>query len=137
MKILCKTSNNRKMQGGQYVNKVGRYLYEHLDGAFKVDKSPNMYDIWLTLLYQIPSEYLTESEKEDVDVQELTINLNVTTYDDKLRVNIIVEDEYEKTIGTKTFSFAKLDNLEWLRLEILKFIRKKLEKEYEDYDFYF
>lgn len=125
------------MQGGQYVNKVGRYLYEHLDGAFKVDKSPNMYDIWLTLLYQIPSEYLTESEKEDVDVQELTINLNVTTYDDKLRVNIIVEDEYEKTIGTKTFSFAKLDNLEWLRLEILKFIRKKLEKEYEDYDFYF
>lgn len=137
MKILCKTSNNRKMQGGQYVNKVGRYLYEHLDGAFKVDKSPNMYDIWLTLLYQIPSEYLTESEKEDVDVQELTLNLNVTTYDDKLRVNIIVEDEYEKTIGTKTFSFAKLDNLEWLRLEILKFIRKKLEKEYEDYDFYF
>ena len=137
MKILCKTSNNRKMQGGQYVNKVGRYLYEHIDGAFKVDKSPNMYDIWLTLLYQIPSEYLTESEKEDVDVQELTINLNVTTYDDKLRVNIIVEDEYEKTIGTKTFSFAKLDNLEWLRLEILKFIRKKLEKEYEDYDFYF
>lgn len=137
MKILCKTSNNRKMQGGQYVNKVGRYLYEHLDGAFKVDKSPNMYDIWLTLLYQIPSEYLAESEKEDVDVQELTINLNVTTYDDKLRVNIIVEDEYEKTIGTKTFSFAKLDNLEWLRLEILKFIRKKLEKEYEDYDFYF
>ena len=137
MKILCKTSNNRKMQGGQYVNKVGRYLYEHLDGAFKVDKSPNMYDIWLTLLYQIPSEYLTESEKEDVDVQELTINLNVTTYDDKLRVNIIVEDEYEKTIGTKTFSFAKLDNPEWLRLEILKFIRKKLEKEYEDYDFYF
>ena len=137
MKILCKTSNNRKMQGGQYVNKVGRYLYEHIDGAFKVDKSPNMYDIWLTLLYQIPSEYLTESEKEDVDVQELTINLNVTTYDDKLRVNIIVEDEYEKTIGTKTFSFAKLDNLEWLRLEILKFIRKKLEKEYEDYYFYF
>lgn len=125
------------MHGGQYVNKVGRYLYEHLDGAFKVAKSPNMYDIWLTLLYQIPSEYLTESEKEDVDVQELTINLNVTTYDDKLRVNIIVEDEYEKTIGTKTFSFAKLDNLEWLRLEILKFIRKKLEKEYEDYDFYF
>lgn len=137
MKILCKTSTNNKMQGGQYVNKVGRYLYEHLDGAFKVDKSPNMYDIWLTLLYQIPSEYLTESEKDDVDVQELTINLNVTTYDDKLRINIIVEDEYEKTIGTKTFSFAKIDNLEWLRLEILKFIRKKLEKEYGDYDFYF
>lgn len=137
MKILCKVSTNNKMQGGQYVNKVGRYLYEHLDSAFKVDKSPNMYDIWLTLLYQIPSEYLTESEKDDVDVQELTINLNVTTYDDKLRINIIVEDEYEKTIGTKTFSFAKIDNLEWLRLEILKFIRKKLEKEYGDYDFYF
>lgn len=135
MKILCKSDSSRNLQGGQYVNKVGRYLYDHIDGAFRFEKSPNMYDIWITVLYQAKPE--TIDDRDDIEVHEMTVDINVTTYQDKLRVNIINQDKYEKTIGTKTFSFEKLNDLEDLKLEILKFVQKKLEKEYKDFEFYF
>lgn len=136
MKILYILSD-KQYQGGQVVNKVGKYLYNNIDGAFKFKKSPNMYDIWFTLLYQIPSEQLTDKEKHDVKVNEITINLNIATYNDKIRINVIVDDEFEKTLGTKTFSYEKSNNLEKLRDDVLSFVQKKLTKEYEDYDFYF
>lgn len=132
MKILC---SSKKFQGGQVVNKVGSYLYNHIDGAFKFEKSPNMYDVYFIVLYQIPEENRTTDE--DDEVHELPIDLNITTYQDKIRVNIIVQDEYEKTIGTKTFSYDKLDDLEKLRQTVLSFVEKKITKEYEEYDFLF
>lgn len=132
MKILC---NSKKFQGGQVVNKVGSYLYNHIDGAFKFEKSPNMYDVYFIVLYQIPEENRTTAEEDEV--HELPIDLNITTYQDKIRVNIIVQDEYEKTIGTKTFSYDKLDDLEKLRQTVLSFVEKKVTKEYQEYDFLF
>lgn len=132
MKILC---NSKKFQGGQVVNKVGSYLYNHIDGAFKFEKSPNMYDVYFIVLYQIPEENRTTAE--DDEVHELSIDLNITTYQDKIRVNIIVQDEYEKTIGTKTFSYDKLNDLEKLRQTVLSFVEKKVTKEYQEYDFLF
>lgn len=132
MKILC---SSKKFQGGQVVNKVGNYLYNHIDGAFKFEKSPNMYDVYFIVLYQIPEENRTTGE--DDEVHELPIDLNITTYEDKIRVNIIVQDEYEKTIGTKTFSYDKLDDLEKLRQTVLSFVEKKVTKEYQEYDFLF
>lgn len=132
MKILC---NSKKFQGGQVVNKVGSYLYNHIDGAFKFEKSPNMYDVYFIVLYQIPEENRTTAE--DDEVHELPIDLNITTYQDKIRVNIIVQDEYEKTIGTKTFSYDKLNDLEKLRQTVLSFVEKKVTKEYQEYDFLF
>lgn len=132
MKILC---SSRKFQGGQVVNKVGSYLYNHIDGAFKFEKSPNMYDVYFIVLYQIPEENRTTAK--DDEIHELPIDLNITTYQDKIRVNIIVQDEYEKTLGTKTFSYDKLDDLEKLRQTVLSFVEKKVTKEYEEYDFIF
>lgn len=132
MKILC---SSRKFQGGQVVNKVGNYLYNHIDSAFKFEKYPNMYDVYFIVLYQISEENRT-THKDDA-VHELPIDLNITTYQDKIRVNIIVQDEYEKTIGTKTFSYDKLDDLEKLRQTVLSFVEKKVTKEYEEYDFLF
>lgn len=132
MKILC---SSKKFQGGQVANKVGSYLYNHIDGAFKFEKSPNMYDVYFIVLYQIPEENRTTAK--DDEIHELPIDLNITTYQDKIRVNIIVQDEYEKTIGTKTFSYDKLDDLEKLRQTVLSFVEKKVTKEYQEYDFLF
>ena len=135
MKILCK---NQQLQAGQQVNRVGKYLYNHLDGAYKIEKSPNTCDIYITLLYQIPRlQQIPGRGKEYNGVKEMTLNLNITTYQNKLRVNIIEMTPEERTIGHDTYSPEKLIDLKQATELIFNKVVKRVSKAYEEYDFIF
>ena len=95
----------------QSVNSIGKYLYKNLSGSINFKKSSNMFDIWTIVLYQIPSELikkynLTEDKyKED---HEMVININITTYQEKIRVNLIEETPDEVTLGCQVLNLEKL-----------------------------
>lgn len=139
MKILCKSNKPQpKLQAGQQVNRVGKYLYKNLDGAFKIEHSPNMIDVYVTLLYQLPKlQRIPGKGREYNDVHEMTLDINITTYQNKLRVNVIEMTPEERTLGYDCYSPEKLDNLEDAKDMIFNRIVKKVSKAYQDYDFIF
>lgn len=139
MKILCRQLTNQpKLHSNQQVNRVGKYLYNHIDGAFKYKTSSNMFDVYFTLLYQLPIETQDWSKGEDYnDVHEMTINLNITTYQNKLRVNIIELTPNQKTIGYDLYLPEQMINLEEARKLILDKVVKRVSRAYKDYEFLF
>jgi hypothetical protein len=145
MKIVCKSkgnisNNSSTLQAGQQVNRVGKYLYKHLDGAFKMQNSANMCDVYMTVLYQIPLVLLKKyniSEKAYQEVQEMTLNLNITTYQNKVRINIIEVTPEEKTIGFDVYTPEELENLQQSAEKIYQRVVKRIEKEFQDYEFLF
>lgn len=134
---VTSTKQPTKGLGGQWVNKVGKYLYNNLDGAFKFKKSVNMYDVYITLLYQVKEEDRREDDDEYNDVHEMTLDLNVTTYQNKLRINVIEDDKNERTIGHFVVSEEKLQDLESAKDLIYNKVIKQVSKAYEDFDFIF
>lgn len=133
--ILCgKSERPPKYQGGQAVNIIGKYLFKHIDGAYNFKKGANTYDVYFTILYQLKEDHRTD---KDHDMHEMNINISITTYSDKLRMNIIEISPREKTLGFNTFSLSKFDDLQAGYELVMRAIQKRLQKEYEDYDFIF
>lgn len=133
--ILCgKNITQPKYQGGQAVNIIGKYLFKHIDGAYNFKKRANTYDIYFTILYQLKEDYRTE---EDHDMHEMNINISITTYSDKLRMNIIEISPREKTLGFNTFALTKFDDLQSGYELVMNTLMKRLSKEYQNYDFIF
>ena len=141
MKIVCKSNSKNTssvLEAGQQVNRVGKYLYKNIDGALKIKFSPNMCDVYMMILYQIPRlQQIPGRGKEYNSMHEMILNLNITTYQNKLRVNIIEESPEERTLGHATYSPEKLMNLNDAQHLILNDIVKRLSKVYEEYDFLF
>lgn len=134
MIIQC---NSVKIQPGQQVNKIGQYLYKHIDGALDIKKSGNMCDVYFMILYQIPKLQRRFGHPEDREMHEMHINLNITTYQNKIRVNVIEISPEEKTLGCYVFSPEVMDDLENAKKLILDKVVKRVSKVYEDYDFLF
>lgn len=138
MKILCKGSPQPKLQASQQVNRVGKYLYKTLDGAFKFKVSSNMYDVYVTLLYQIPRlQQIPGKGKDYNDVHEMTLDINITTYQNKIRVNIIELTPDERTLGFDLFKPEEMKDLQLAKKLILDKVRRRVSKAYQDYDFLF
>lgn len=137
-KLVHSASQPVKLQAGQQVNRVGKYLYKNLDGAFKIKNSSNTCDIYSTVLYQIPYlQRIPGKGTEYNDVHEMTINLNITTYQNKVRINIIEMDPNERTIGYDLYDPETLKDLEFATKLIYSKVCKRISKAYEDYDFLF
>lgn len=131
-------------QLSQTVNSVGKYLYKHLPGAINFKKSSNMFDVWTLVLYQIPYDIIKKyniTEDKYKEVYEMVININITTYNTKLRVNLIEESPDELTIGCQTFDVERLKKknpqayFNNIMDSIMDYLIRRLEKHYEDYDF--
>lgn len=138
MIITCKTSGaQHKMQAGQQVNKIGQYLYKHIDGAFKIEKTGNMCDVYFMILYEIPKLQRRFGHPEDRKMHEMHINLNITTYQNKIRVNVIEVSPEERTLGSYVFLPEVMQDLETAKKLILDKVVKRVSKVYEDYDFVF
>lgn len=135
MKLYC----NKQLPANAQVNRVGKYLYKHLDGAFKFKTSSNMCDVYLTLLYSIPTETIKKYSlsEEYQDVHEVTIDLNITTYQNKLRVNVIELTPQERTLGFDVYDTKLCDDLEILKDRIFKKTVSRIVKAYKDYEFLF
>ena len=136
MKIECKS--NQSLSANQQVNRVGKFLYKHIDGAFNYKKSSNMYDVYMTILYQLPVESQDKSKGEEFnDLHEMTLDINVTTYLNKVRINIIEMTPEEKTIGYDLYEPEKLEDLVKASEIILKKIYKRISREFREYEFLF
>lgn len=133
-----KISKNSKQPLSQQVNRVGEYLYKNIDGAFRIVKGSNKCDVYMILLYQLyPKDQRPEKGPEYNDVHQMTINLSVTYYDDKIRVNVIECTQYEKTLGHFTVSPELLADLSAVKTSVLAKVQHYLVKAYQDYNFLF
>ena len=138
LKISCnqrKADSDSLKNVSKFVNSLGKYLYRNIDGAFKFKNSANMFDIWMTLLYAIPSEELQKGQEQDV--HEMTINLNITTYQNKIRVNSIEVSPNERTLGCDVYKAERLQDFEEAKEMILNKICKHIHKWYSEYEILF
>ena len=107
MKILCKTQT---FSIGQKVNTLGKYINRHIDGAYKIKFSPNMCDVYMLMYFQEPG---------NPDLQEMHFDINITTYQNKIRVNVTEISPHERTIGHDTFDEESLKDLNKALYKIL------------------
>lgn len=115
------------------VGRIGKYIYKHTEGAFKTATSANTYDVYITLLYQLKPEYGGVVN----DVQEMTINVSITTYQNKIRVNTIEVDPKSRTLGFDLFKPELMDDLVLGSQIVLDKVRKRIQKAYAQYDILF
>ena len=136
--IIRAYTDSNLLPASKAVKELGRYLYKNIDSAYDQTSSGNMYDIYMTVYYQVP-EYMQVPwmDEQYNDLQEMNILLNLTTYQNKIRINILVNDENEKTLGYYLLSPETLHDIEKAKSTILKIVKKRLNKEFEDYEFIF
>lgn len=150
MKIIAKQTvrkggpkgptNGTQLQASQQVNRLGKYLYKNLDGAFKIKNTSNTCDVYVTVLYQIPVEFLKKygiTEDKYMEVHEMTVNISITTYQNKVRINVIEMTKGEKTIGFDLYPPESLIDLEKSAKKVFDKVCKRISKEFADYDFLF
>ena len=147
MKLYIKSNseitNAVKLQAGQQVNAVAKYIKRHIDGAYKVTFNPGMTaDVYIKIYYQIPEEVTKLVEKygqhlNDTGMKQMDIDVSLTSYQNKLRVNVIRMDDNEKTLGHFVMKPEQLEDLNTALVEIKNKISSFIEKEYKDYDFVF
>ena len=137
--IKTQTDRQNLIPAGQQVNRLGKYLYRHLDGAFKMKKSPNMCDVYVTLLYAIPVNLVKQYRlnEEQSKVNEMTLDLNITTYQNKVRVNIIELTPEERTLGFDVFTPEQLQDPNTALKLVYNKVKQRVSKAYEDWDFLF
>lgn len=128
-----KAANQQVLPASKQVKRIGQYLYKHIDGAYNFKSSSNSYDVYFLLLYELKKE-LREPGK-DYPVQEMKININVTTYQNKVRINIIEITPKERTIGFDLYTPEKVQDLQKAYPVIMEKIYKRIYKAYEDYYF--
>ena len=129
-----KAANQQVLPANKQVKRIGQYLYKHIDSAYDMKKSPNMVDIYFIILYQKKEEFRTSDDRE---MHEMSININITTYQDKVRINILEVSPQERTIGFDTYKTEKLENLNEAFVMIMNKFQKRMNKAFEEYDFIF
>lgn len=120
------------------INQIGKYLYEHLDGAYDYKKSANTFDIFLDVYYQIPQLSIDPSSPTTYsDIQSMKFNINLTTYQNKVRMNLIEIDPNDRPLLYKLYDTNKLKSVKSIYEKALEDIQKTLNKYYEGYEFIF
>lgn len=105
------------------VNSLGAFLYQKIDGAYKLTKTSNTSDVYLKI------SYYDESPKT------LGININITTYQDKIRINTIEMSDSQKTLGHDVYTPEQLTDLEYVKSDILSKLQKRLAKNYPHFKY--
>ena len=106
---IQKYNSTDTIPASKQVSRIGKYLYNHLDGAYKFKTGSNEYDVFLTIAYA------DESGNED----KLSLDINLTT----------------RTIGFDVFKPEQVQNLEEAYKKILDKVDKRLCKAFPDYEF--
>lgn len=132
-----------ELQAGQQVNKIAKYLNKHLDGAYKLTFNPGMSaDVYVTIYYQIPGDVLQLMKKYDAkgvddSMKSMDIDISLTSYQNKIRINVIRMDDSEKTLGHFVMKPDEVKDLDNVLATIKDKVSSFIEKEYADYDFIF
>lgn len=92
----------------------------------------------MVVFYQLPKEKQDWTKPDEYnDMHEMVINLNLTTYDNKVRLNILEVDPNEKTLGYATYSPESLSDLKKAEDTILRNVKFRLSRAYREYEFIF
>lgn len=138
MKILCKSINNQQLSANQKVKQIGKYLYKNIDSAYKYKSGSNEYDVYITIYYQIPYwERIPGKGSDYNDMHEMNVNINLTTYQNKVRVNVIEMDPNERTLGFDLYKPEQIQDMQIAKDLIFNKVVKRITKAYEEYDFLF
>lgn len=81
------------------------------------------------MYYQIP--------QESDSLKEMHFFIDLTSYQNKVRVNLTEDTPMEKTIGQVILDQPELTDLNLARKKILTALKRSIAKEYRDYDFIF
>ena len=111
------------------VKDLGNEMYKKLYGRDKRQSSSDTFDVWTTLLYHLKEELGGDPN----EVEEMTININLTTYSNKIRVNTIEVSPDERTLGCDIFIPASYPDITSLSNAIYKKISQRIRNAYEDY----
>ena len=123
---------------GKLVNRIGKALYSYLDGAYKLDFSPNTCDVYITLLYQLPKlQRIPGKGREYNGVHEMTLDLNITTYSNGIRVYVTELTPEERTICYFSLKESQIGNTQEVIEKIKNQVIRQVSKKYEEYDFIF
>lgn len=133
MKILCKTQQNT-IPASTQVKRIGKYLFKHLDTAYKQVSGSNMYDVYFILYYQKRHPTLGIAIN---DVMEMQININITTYQNKIRVDTIEVTPEARTLGFDLIPPTKCEDLPSAMDLIYKKVTTRVSKAYKDFFFIF
>ena len=128
------------LQANQMVNKLGNYLYKNIDSAYKFDKKSNMYDVYFVVYYEIPErirKVYNLNSPEYTKVNEMEINLNITTYQNKVRIDTIEVTPEARTLGFDLFPPEKLQDLHEAKILVMNKVQKRIQKRFEDFEFIF
>lgn len=116
-----------KTEPGTWIKKVGKYLNNTIDGAYKMAFHPMECEIFMRMYYQVPGI------KESFD--EMKFIISITSYQNKLRINLTENDEFEKTIGQLILFPEELNDLGIVRKRVMQMIKKAISKEFDEFDF--
>jgi len=120
----------------QLVNRIGKYLSKTLDGVYNYKKNVQTFDLYTVVYYQYPiMPSRPGGEKRYSDLEEMRLNISLTSYSNKIRVNLIEISPEEQTL--KHFVLREKDIIELVvaREKIESEIRKTLNKVFEGYIF--
>ena len=116
-----------KFEPGTVIKKVGKYLYKNIDGSYKIAFHPMECEIFMFMYYQVPG--VADS------MDEMKFIISITSYSNKLRINLTEDTELEKTIGQLILFPEELNDLELVKKKVLTMIKKSINKEFQDFDF--
>lgn len=122
MKIYCATNSLSSIPASKLVNIIGKYLYSHIHNAQRYTKTGNSYELYIALIQQ--------DEDSNEAPKKLMVSLNITTYQNKLRINLIAHTPSEETLGYALFNPSNFDSLDDAREQILRSMNKMLQSAY-------
>lgn len=138
--------STKTREANQLLRPLASYLYKNLAGAFETKKVSNTIIIKTLVLYQIPLDIRRKyglNDSEFGDVNEMVIDINLTTYGSVIRVNLIEAEPEDLTLGCKTFDVTKSTKFSTqeyfadVQYKVWKYLQKRLINYYKDYDFLF
>lgn len=109
------------------VNRIGKVLYRRIDGAYKIQFSANTCDVYMFMYYQADGE----------EMQQMNFDISITTYQNKLRINITEITTMEKTIGQLIYKPEQIRDDQTFFAKVHEDVIHKIEHEYENYEFVF
>ena len=126
------------LKGSHIVNELGKYIKKHLAGSGNIKKEPNICNVTIPLLYTVKpdKDALDDCISKDIpdEMGTIIVEISITTYSDKIRVNIYNGD---LTIDHNTYPIALFDDYETECIKVLNHTKKRIIKYYPQYDFQF
>ena len=158
MYIYCKKGSKgfTPPDPSKLVNTLGKYLYEHIDSSEKIEVHSNICDVYINFYYMLPQEvrkmiqrYRADFEEDPNEMKEVLVNINITTYQKKIRVNVIEmlnpsELEHrqasgesigaDRTLGFKVIPPEQCTNFRWFSSIVTEYVISSIKRYYGKYE---